>query len=258
MLQELPDTAEEAQKSGKDYPHTKEKITKKVLTSKLKAICIKFREAVDSGCRSGHGHVVLLYYELCEKIWGGSPATEEIYTGLESSEILSDEGQSEDQIPPTDTDELDTDVLTGEPDVSDSCPNDPGDSSGRNSGDTVSKKREFLDKKLVTHRHERMKRKLPIDSQLLACALQELALKKKMVQQMDNFEKQYCETMTKISSNMDKIANSISDGFSVLRNLMTHPQPPNPYYHQSHHQYHYPSPSINYPSPPTFSQSDSQ
>ena len=33
---------------------------------------------------------------------------------------------------------------------------------------------------------------------------------------MDIFEKQYCEKMTKISSNMDKIANSISDGFSVL------------------------------------------
>ena len=141
MLQELPDTAEEAQKSGKDYPHTKEKITKKVLTSKLKAIRIKFREAVDSGRRSGHGCVVLLYYELCEKIWGGLPATEEIQTGLESLEIVSNEGQSEDQIPPTDTDELDTDVLTGEPDVRDSRPND---SSGRNSGDTVSKKREFF------------------------------------------------------------------------------------------------------------------
>ena len=47
MLQKLPNTAEEAQKSAKDYPHTKEKITKKVLTSKLEAICIKFREAVE-------------------------------------------------------------------------------------------------------------------------------------------------------------------------------------------------------------------
>ena len=65
MCQELPDTAEEARENcGKDYPHTKEKITKKVLTSKL--IRIKFREAVDSGRRSGHGRVVLLYYELCE------------------------------------------------------------------------------------------------------------------------------------------------------------------------------------------------
>ena len=115
--------------------------------------------------------MVLLYYELCEKIWGGSPGTEEIQTGLECSEIVSDEGQSEDQIPlTTDTDELDTDVLTGEPDVSDGRPNDPDDSSGRNSGNTVSKRREFLDKKLFTHKHERMKRKLPVDSQMLACA----------------------------------------------------------------------------------------
>ena len=140
MRQELPDTAEEVRENcGKDYPHTKEKITEKVLTSKLKAIRIKFREAVDSGRRSGHGRVVLLYYELCEKIWGGSPATEEIQTGLESTEIVTDEGQSEDQIPPTEsrqgtpTSSEDTDVLTGEPDVSDGPPNDPDDSSGRNS-----------------------------------------------------------------------------------------------------------------------------
>ena len=186
MRQELPDTAEEARENcGKDYPHTKEKITKKVLTSKLKAIRVKFREAVDSGRRSGHGRVVLLYYELCEKIWGGSPATEEIQTGLESTEIVTDEGQSEDQIPPTEsrqgtpTSSEDTDVLTGEPDVSDGPPNDPDDSSGRNSGDTVSKRREFLDKKLGTYKHERMKRKLHIDSQLLSCAQEELALKKK-------------------------------------------------------------------------------
>ena len=98
---------------------------------------------MDSGRRSGHGHVVLLYYELCEKIWGSSPATEEIQTGLESTEIVKDEGQSEDQIPPTKsrqgtpTSSEDADVLTGEPDVSDGPPNNSDDSSGRNSGDTV-------------------------------------------------------------------------------------------------------------------------
>ena len=26
-----------------------------------------------------------MYYELCEKIWGGSPATEQLETGIESS-----------------------------------------------------------------------------------------------------------------------------------------------------------------------------
>lgn len=73
---------------SKDYRHTRMQIPKKILNAKLKAIYIKFREAVDSGRRSGHGRVVLLYYELCEKIWGGSPATEEIESVFESTDII--------------------------------------------------------------------------------------------------------------------------------------------------------------------------
>jgi hypothetical protein len=137
---------------------------------------------VDSGRRSGHGRVVLLYYELCEKIWGGSPATEEIQNGLESTDVVTDEKQHEDQIPPTESRQgtpTDTDILTGEPDVSNRSPNDPDDSSSRKSDDTVRKRREFLDKKLGTYKHEHMKRKLPVESQLLSCAQEELALKKK-------------------------------------------------------------------------------
>ncbi len=76
MCQELPTTVEDARGNCvKDYPHTKQQITKKIFTSKVKAIRNKFREAVDSGRRSGHGRVVMLFYELCE---GGSPATRQI------------------------------------------------------------------------------------------------------------------------------------------------------------------------------------
>ena len=82
----------------KDYPHTKEELAKKILSAKLKAIRDKFREAVDSGWKSGHGWVVLLYYELCEKIWGGSPATEQAQAGIKSSdmtlEVLDNPGPS--------------------------------------------------------------------------------------------------------------------------------------------------------------------
>lgn len=38
-----------------------------------------------------HGHVVLLYYELCEKIWGGLPATQQLETGIESSDMNFEE-----------------------------------------------------------------------------------------------------------------------------------------------------------------------
>ena len=43
---------------------------------------------MDSGRRSGHGRVVYLYYELCAKIWGGSPATEQIGTGVETVDLI--------------------------------------------------------------------------------------------------------------------------------------------------------------------------
>ena len=89
ILQEfLAAIPENADGNVKDFPHEKEQITKQIVTSKLKAIRVKFRQAVDSGKRSGHGRVVLLYYELCEQVWCGSPATEQI-EGLESMDLMS-------------------------------------------------------------------------------------------------------------------------------------------------------------------------
>ena len=89
MQAELPSTEEAARNSPKDYPHTKEQVTKQILSTKLKAIRLKYRQAVDSGRKSGHGRVVLLYYELCERVWGGSPATQQIDGGLESGDIVA-------------------------------------------------------------------------------------------------------------------------------------------------------------------------
>ena len=72
-----------------NFPHKKEEI-KLHVTSKLKSVRLEFRQAVDSGRKSGHGRVVMIYYELCEKIWGGSPATEQIDGGIETVELISE------------------------------------------------------------------------------------------------------------------------------------------------------------------------
>lgn len=59
-------SAENAKSIGKDFPHKKEEMTKIIITTKLKAVRSKFRAAVDSGRKSGHGRVViLLYFESC-------------------------------------------------------------------------------------------------------------------------------------------------------------------------------------------------
>ena len=88
----MPSSPEEAKETGKDFPHKLDEITKQALSTKLKAVQLKYRQALDSGRRSGHGRVVLLYFEWCEKIWGSSPATEQIFSGVET--IHLDESQA--------------------------------------------------------------------------------------------------------------------------------------------------------------------
>ena len=36
----------------------------------------------------------MIYYELCEKVWGSSPATEQIEGGLESVELVNNVDES--------------------------------------------------------------------------------------------------------------------------------------------------------------------
>lgn len=52
---------------GKEFPHSKEVISKTLVASKLKATGGRYGQAVDSGQRSGYGCVVLIYFELFEQ-----------------------------------------------------------------------------------------------------------------------------------------------------------------------------------------------
>ena len=231
MKNELPSTAEERTHLLKDYCHTKEQISKQTLTNKLKAVRLKFRQAVDSGRRSGHGRVVMLYYELCERIWGGSPATQQIETGVETADMISSE-----QILPHNISEDESQTDTEVDDGGDSAatpdypPNEPSMDQTAASGDAVVQhRRELLGDKLKNFRQEKLKRKLPADAQLLECAKEELQVKRMMVEQMNAVDREYNENMKKISNNMEKLNSSIADGFSLLRNLLT-PGPPQPMY----------------------------
>ena len=79
----LPTTHDDVQ--GKDYCHDKDAITKSILSTKLNNIRTKFRQAVDTGKRGRHERVVI-YFEVCERILGGSPATEQLDGGIESAD----------------------------------------------------------------------------------------------------------------------------------------------------------------------------
>ena len=75
---------------NKEYCHRPEEVTKAIISTKIKMVRLCYRKAVDSGRRSGQGRVVEIYYTICQEIWGGSPATEQVRSGLESGDLLED------------------------------------------------------------------------------------------------------------------------------------------------------------------------
>ena len=84
----LPKTDEGAKATiGKYYSHKPEEIEKGTIASKLKSIRVRYRQAVDSGRKNGHGRVVHLFLELCETLWGGSPVKVKINTGIETTDM---------------------------------------------------------------------------------------------------------------------------------------------------------------------------
>ena len=219
MKAELPANSEEAYQFGKDYRHTKEELTKAILTAKLKNIKSKFRKAVDSGRKSGHGRVVFLYFELCEKIWGGSPATTEISGGIESTELTQG-------IEPAN--------------VTDESLNDPSDDGNERDESTssstdgtersvIQRRRAQLDEMMQTHKQAKMAKKMPQDAQALAIATEELDLKRQMLRQIEQMDKQHMSEMSKLTSTMDKISDSIAAFSNILGSMVSQPFQPRPH-----------------------------
>ena len=152
-------------------------MTKAILTSKLKTIRQKYHLAVDDGRQSSHSGVVLLYFELCEQIWGGSPASTTISSGIETTE-LSEMCTDSEEISPSSSS---TPVCL----VNSSSTDNIKDSSESQDiieilpSIVVQEQRSLLNSKLAGHKHEKLKWKLPNDSQLVTFAQEELKIKKK-------------------------------------------------------------------------------
>ena len=164
LKQQLPSNPEEAKEMGKDFPHKNEEITKQAVSAKLKAIRLKYRQAVDSGRRSGHGRVVLLYFEWCERIWGGSPATEQLSSGVETVDF--DESQVSEQETQSSSFDPSLTSTTTESEEVDAIPLDQSSGGEPSLQSRVQQRRAFLDDKLSNYKQEKLKRKLPVDSQL--------------------------------------------------------------------------------------------
>ncbi|XP_034002567.1 uncharacterized protein LOC117495429 [Trematomus bernacchii] len=191
----------------KDFPHGVGAITKSQLAAKLKQIRMKYRLAVGTKRRSGQGRVVLVFFELCEEVWGGSPATRTLSSGIEAGDL---EGSSSGlSSPPS----LERSNDSPQPESSESSGSLPAAA-------VVQHRRDLIQAKLNSHRSDRLKRKLPADH-----AVQEdIKLKKRMLELMEQTSIRNADSMQQMNTTMDSINSTIQDGFSLIRELINaHP-----------------------------------
>ncbi|CAL9702249.1 unnamed protein product [Knipowitschia caucasica] len=200
----------------REFPHDSTAITKGHLTAKIKNIRGKYRQAVDSGRRSGHGRVVLMFFELCEEIWGGSPATRSIEQGIETADLVETSSS---------TSELPTDSPQSSDFVESLLP-----------PPVVRQRREMLQAKLNSHRGDRLKRKVPADT-----GQEELQLKRRMLDLMEESSRRNTDNMQQINNNIANITNTIQEGFSLMRELLVQPLNARPHSSSSVYQGHPPS-----------------
>lgn len=250
-LEQLP-TPEEATTLEKDFPHKPEKMTQKRLTDKLKAIRNKYSQAVDAKKKSGFGRVVMLFFELCEKVWGGSPATIQIPCGVESLDLDSTVDTSAEV---EEGDNTTTSNVAEESNVRGETESLVCAQQESEAGPSiVQRRRSLLNDQLTNYRQQKLKRKIPADAQLVECAYEDLSVKKKMLSQLDTMGKQYSENMAKLTNNVEQLTSSISQGFALLKDLLQ-PQQQYPPHHnvmfptasQSYYNQPYQQPLYNFP-----------
>ncbi|KAI9547658.1 hypothetical protein NQZ68_014924 [Dissostichus eleginoides] len=193
--------------TGKDFPHGVGAITKAQLAAKLKQIRMKYRHAVDTKRRSGQGRVVHMFFELCEEVWGGSPATHTLSSGMETGDL--EESSSGPSSPPS----LERSNDSPQPESSESSGSLPAAA-------VVQHRRDLLQAKLNSHRSDRLKRKLPADH-----AVQEdIKIKKRMLELMEQTSIRNADSIQQMNASIVNITSTIQDGFSLMRELIqAHP-----------------------------------
>lgn len=214
-----------------EYPNSEETglFSKDRLLVKLKTIRLNFKKALDSGRASGGGRVVACFYDLCREIWGGSPAVEKMGCGIDTSGVLDEDkagDQRDDAVEEEENKEDDNSKTSA-------CSHQASElTSNRNS---CANRRQMLSDKLTDSRNKKLKKTIPFENQMLALAKDDAELRKNLVSQLKEGDKEHLEyiksrdqehseCMRNIGATMYEMSHCISSGFQLLSNLLQQQQ----------------------------------
>ena len=212
--------------------------TKERILRKIKRIKNSYRKAVDNGRKSGCGKVVATFYDECSQIWSGSPAVESIVGGVESSS-LENESLLDASQPSGSSSSGSVPDLVGHQDASDSEADEGGGtSSALERVKRMSERHTEFAKFLKEKRHAKLGKRDSLEVKLLDSAKEEVALKKRALEIMEDSGKKHELTMKTFSESISAMTNVISSGFLMMQGFMQQPLQL-PYQHpKGAHQYY--------------------
>ena len=222
--------------ADEQYPRTNDlnSITKERVSVKIKSIRGNFKKAVDSGKKSGGGRIIFTFYDICERIWGGSPAVRSISNGNDTCKELDDSFNDEECEIPSNQEATNSGVnedINGK--ISSDNESETAEqstinestisSSTEDSNETENKENETVStvKKLTTERRKtveeglkgrrdkKLSSKLNSEAQLINLSKEELNLKRKMIENFEKSDIEYNTGLQKVLKTMDNISVDI-------------------------------------------------
>ena len=181
------------------------------IQNKLKRIKLNFRKVVDKGRRSGGERVVTTFCEECCEIWSGAPAVESITGGIDTSSVDLDSSR---ELNDGSVDSLAEDLPVASTEETESVTNDK-----------VAERRQLLQKQLRGKRDSKLTKELSTDNQLLAVAREDLQLKRKVLDQMEEADKKHQKTMDPLLQGFTSLTSTLNNGFGLVGSLLSQPSP---------------------------------
>ena len=182
---------------------------------KIKELRQKFSHAVTTGSRSGPGKLVMEFYDVMVKIWRGSPSTEPLSFGVQSSVPQDHEKQLGDENASDTSSDL-------------SFQADQSTQGEETSSDQLrSLKRQGPVVQLIDNKRKHMERQLSSakrDQILIDEAREDNESRKDLAESMLQSNQVFAQSMQAVSSSMMCIAQTMSRSFEMLSHALALPE----------------------------------
>lgn len=195
-----------------EYPHEVVEFQQNParLSRKIKQLRNKYATAVRAGKKSGGGRQVFKFYDLCQDVFGGNAAAEQIPGGIETNhhgpEPISGTMVNQENVEPSQQENT----------ILDSDENCSGDELFVPAKAQPTKRRHLI----TDLRSQKLKKKITTDQQMINIAQKELVLQEKMISKISEGEIQQAKAIKSLSESVNSIGHSLSEGFRSIAAVM--------------------------------------